>query len=182
MKRSPQVVDPFAFGANIQALREKRGIRQAELAAAIGVAPNSISYYEKGRSVPSLDLAVQIANYFQVSLDSLLGRDEYASYSNATVKSVAKFLFKLSQLRGVKIRPNEETHTIGIDFDNPDFGAFLGEYLDYVSYLSSKTYSDKALNINDNHYIQSMIDRIPETPIDELQMDTDEFLALYNNG
>lgn len=181
MKRSPQVVDPFVFGANIQALREERGIKQAALAAAIGVAPNSISYYEKGRSVPSLDLAVQIANFFEVSLDFLLGRDEYVSYSNATVKSVARFLFKLSQLRGVKIRQNEETHTIGIDFNNPDFGAFLTEYLDYVTYLASKNYFDKAPDVNDNHYVQSMLDRIPETSIDELKMDVDEFFALYNN-
>lgn len=181
MKRSPQVVDPFVFGANVQALREKHGIRQAKLADAIGVAPNSVSYYEKGRSLPSLDLAVQIADFFQVSLDSLLGRDEYASYSNATVKSVTRFLFKLSQLRGVKIRQNEKTHTMGIDFDNLDFGMFLGEYLDYVTYLSSKNYLDKAPAINENHYIQSILDRIPETPIDELKMDADEFLALYNN-
>lgn len=181
MKRSPQIVSPSVFGANIQALREERGIKQAALATAINVAPNSISYYEKGRSVPSLDLAVQIANFFEVSLDSLLGRDEYASYSNATVKSVAKFLFKLSQLRGVKIRQNEKTHTIGIDFDSPDFGMFLGEYLDYVTYLSTKSYLDKAPAISENHYIQSILDRVPETPVDELKMDADEFLALYNN-
>ena len=36
--------------------------------------------------------------------------------------------------------------------------------------------------MSENHYIQSMIDRIPETPIDDLKMDADEFLALYNNG
>lgn len=76
MKRSPVMIDAKEFGAKLREARIKSGKKQSELADAIGVAPNSVSYYEKGRSLPSLDLAVQIANFFQVSLDYLVGANE----------------------------------------------------------------------------------------------------------
>lgn len=77
MKRSPVIINAKEFGAKLREARIKSGKKQSEVAKAVGLAPNSISYYEKGRSIPSLDLAVQLSRYLNVSLEYLVGlKDE----------------------------------------------------------------------------------------------------------
>ena len=55
-------------------LREKRGLKQIDLVEILHVNRHSISSYELGHSQPSHETLVVIANYFDVSVDYLLGR------------------------------------------------------------------------------------------------------------
>lgn len=181
MKRSPQVVDSLQFGSKLQYERETQGIRQAELAQAIGVAPNSVSYYENGKSLPSLDLAVQMADFFHVSMDYLLSRTEYNNYSNVTVKSVAETLIKLSQLQGVKVIADPTKNTASIEFQGSELADFLCEYARLLSFLSSNPSNSKGSNLKENLYINSLLNSLNDTPINELRMDGDELLSLYSN-
>lgn len=48
-------------------------VTQKDLAAALGTAPNMVSAYMHGKSCPSLPMAVNIAQYFDVSIDYLAG-------------------------------------------------------------------------------------------------------------
>lgn len=48
-------------------------VTQKDLAAALGTAPNMVSAYMRGKSCPSLPMAVNIAQYFDVSIDYLAG-------------------------------------------------------------------------------------------------------------
>ena len=59
---------------NIKALREKRNITQIRLSTAVDVTQETISAYESGRSMPSADTLVRIANFLNTSTDYLLGR------------------------------------------------------------------------------------------------------------
>lgn len=47
--------------------------KQKELAAAIGMPPASVCRYLSGESIPTIDVLVKIADYFQCSTDFLLG-------------------------------------------------------------------------------------------------------------
>lgn len=58
----------------IIALREEKRIAQKELARCIHVSPSSISEYEKGNIQPSVTVLAQLADFFEVSVDYLLGR------------------------------------------------------------------------------------------------------------
>ena len=49
----------------IEALRKAKGVRQEELAKAMGVSRQTISSLENGRYNPSIMLAHQIARYFE---------------------------------------------------------------------------------------------------------------------
>lgn len=49
---------------NLEALRKARGVRQEELAAALGVTRQTIGSLENGRYNPSILLALKIAAYF----------------------------------------------------------------------------------------------------------------------
>lgn len=60
----------------VRELREAKGIQQKELAIDLGVTQPTISDWESGRKVPSAKSAQKLADYFGVSIDYLLGREE----------------------------------------------------------------------------------------------------------
>ena len=60
----------------IKELRQKHHIPQVRLAVELGVSQNTISRYETGEHEPSYDALIAIADYFNVSVDYLLGRTD----------------------------------------------------------------------------------------------------------
>ena len=53
--------------------RHKRGITQDELASHIGVSKGAVSKWETGSSLPDISLLPQLASYFDISIDELIG-------------------------------------------------------------------------------------------------------------
>ena len=62
------------FGKRLRELRKEKGLTQTELSNKFEKAKSSISGYERGNRKPDLNLAVRIADYFNVSVDFILGR------------------------------------------------------------------------------------------------------------
>ena len=58
-----------------KALRGRKNITQAELAAVLEVSPAAVGLWEQGRRQPDSDMLVKIANFFGVSTDYLLGNN-----------------------------------------------------------------------------------------------------------
>lgn len=56
----------------IMFLRKKAGLSQLQLASKLNIGPSAIGMYEQGRRTPSIDLLVDMANLFDVSLDYLI--------------------------------------------------------------------------------------------------------------
>lgn len=65
--------DMMSFAARLKDLMREQKITQKDLAKALGIAPNMVSAYICGKSCPSLPMAVNIAQYFDVSIDYLSG-------------------------------------------------------------------------------------------------------------
>lgn len=61
------------FGQNLTRLRTERGLSQEALAARLGVRQSAIGNIEAGIRRPSLRLALQIAAYFGVPVETLAG-------------------------------------------------------------------------------------------------------------
>ena len=61
--------------ANLRTLRKDKGIKQDELAAAVGVRQSMISGIETGRVNASLPVAQKIARHLGVPLDALVGEE-----------------------------------------------------------------------------------------------------------
>ena len=61
------------FGARVKNLRLMHALTQADLARMMNVTPTQISDVEKGKTSTSLARAVLLAEFFNVSLDSLVG-------------------------------------------------------------------------------------------------------------
>lgn len=66
-----------SFGEILASLREERGIYQKELAAILKVSVGTISNYENNIHFPDQEALLQLADYFGVTTDYLLGRTPY---------------------------------------------------------------------------------------------------------
>lgn len=62
------------FGEILAQLRQNRRMTQAELAKIIFVSSGTISNYEKSIHYPDIEKLIALADYFDVSVDYLLGR------------------------------------------------------------------------------------------------------------
>lgn len=69
------------FGERLRRLRTAEGLTQAELGRRIGRTVTAISKYESGAMKPTLDVAVDLAFEFRVSLDELFGYENKSTVS-----------------------------------------------------------------------------------------------------
>lgn len=60
---------------NIKRLRKRFNLTQNELATRIDKVPVTVSDYEKGKTVPPIEIAVKLCDIFQVNLDDLVNKD-----------------------------------------------------------------------------------------------------------
>lgn len=64
------------FADRLKEERSKKGWKQSDVAAHLGIAVRSYQYYEAGRRRPDFEGLVAIADYFGVTTDYLLGRTD----------------------------------------------------------------------------------------------------------
>ena len=64
-------------GEILAELHNDRELSQKELGRVLHIGGGTISCYERGSSLPNSDRIVQIADYFHVTTDYLLGRTSY---------------------------------------------------------------------------------------------------------
>lgn len=74
-------------GKRLRALREEKNITQEELGRILGTSHVTIGRYENGERIPKLDILIDLANYFDVSLDYLLFRSDKKEVSSSKDKS-----------------------------------------------------------------------------------------------
>lgn len=71
----------------LKMLRESKGLSQREMASKLGFAQTTYSQYELGKREPDFSTLIKIADFFGVSTDHLLGRDE-SKYSDIDKKII----------------------------------------------------------------------------------------------
>ena len=68
------------FKDRLKELRKKRGLSQVALAERLGLSKSTIGAYETGDITPSVEALNAIADFFNVDLDYLLGKEEGSTY------------------------------------------------------------------------------------------------------
>ncbi|MDQ3534648.1 MAG: helix-turn-helix domain-containing protein [Bacteroidota bacterium] len=108
------------IGSKITELRKAKKMSQAELANAVGASRDIIGKYERNDNLPSIEMALKLANVFDVSVDYLLGEGQHASYDKETIK-------RLQEIQDMK----------------PDFRVHLFSVIDSVirDYKTQQAYS-----------------------------------------
>ena len=103
------------IGLKIKKLRQRDNITQEELSESLGVSTQAISRWETSITYPDITLLPVIANYFEISIDELMGMDEFKDISklNETfslvhiLESDRKYEEAISILReALKLNPN----------------------------------------------------------------------------
>ena len=64
------------FPRRLKALRTEFGLKQDEIAADLGLSPSGYRCYEQGKGYPDVPRLYKLAEYFNVSIDYLLGRTD----------------------------------------------------------------------------------------------------------
>lgn len=65
-------MDYGALGRNIKQYRMRAGLRQEDLAELTNYSDSHVGMVENGKTIPSLDMVVSIANALNVTVDQLL--------------------------------------------------------------------------------------------------------------
>lgn len=63
------------IGNYLKQARELRKISQLKLSKETGITQQAISYWERNQRTPNVIDCIKLADYYQISLDELVGRD-----------------------------------------------------------------------------------------------------------
>ena len=91
----------YTINQRLKQLRAENNLTQTNLADILGIAKTTLAAYEQGKSEPSNETILKIANHFNVSTDFLLGNSNYKNpqeefdFKNAIVLSEENELLTL---------------------------------------------------------------------------------------
>jgi transcriptional regulator with XRE-family HTH domain len=64
------------FAKTIKLLREEKGLSKSALARELGITHSAIIFWENGTKVPSIFTFIELAKFFDVSIDYLVGLEK----------------------------------------------------------------------------------------------------------
>ena len=91
-----------SFKEMLKYLRVRDNLSQAELADKLGVAKSTISMYEVGKREPDFETLEAIADFFNVDMNFLLGKDGSENdhyYLNDETREIAQEVFENPDMR-----------------------------------------------------------------------------------
>lgn len=77
---------------NIARLRKERGLTQEQLANLLNVSVTAVSKWENGNNMPDIELLPDMADVFQVSVDSLLGYEKAYKHLDKIIVEIENML------------------------------------------------------------------------------------------
>ena len=81
----------LTISKNIRAFRKQRGLTQEQLAEVLGVTTGAVYKWESGLSFPELPMIVELADFFDTSVDALLGYEMKDNRPEATVTRLREY-------------------------------------------------------------------------------------------
>jgi HSP20 family protein len=169
MGDTPQII------IRIRDLRRERSLTQEALADALGISRQSVNALESGRSLPSLPVALQIADFFAVPLDMLFPTHETHQVVHQT-----------SDVRGsapVPLEPRNQpssamTHIVPLS-PLREMREMLDELMDATWTAPSPAIAGPAVNVAQTDAAVHVELRLPGFSKDELSIEIGEdFVAI----
>lgn len=136
MKKQESI--PTFFASNLKLLRERHKLSQKEFGEVIGLKRDGINNYERG-TVPSPDTMIAIADFFKVSVDTML-RVDLRKESEFNLQQIE--LGFDAYVRGTKLR----VHATTVDSNNRE----------NVELVSLKAKAGYTAGYNDPEFISSL--------------------------
>ena len=83
--------DKEVFAYRLKSLREEKHLNQSECAQKLGISRGSMSFYEHGERLPDIEIIYNMAHFFKVTSDYLIGISNIKT-NDANINSVCKYL------------------------------------------------------------------------------------------
>ena len=92
----------YMLGDRIKDLRKAYGLNQVELAYKLMVSKQAVSNWENNNILPSIEMLIKIASFFNVSTDHLLVLDNrtYLEVTGLTSKEISHIQAVINDIRG----------------------------------------------------------------------------------
>ncbi len=101
-------MDTNVLGKRIKKLREKNNLKQLELSKILNISNTTLSQYEAGNRTPNDEIKEKVADYFNVSVDYLLGRTEKCNSEAEDIKKDKHYKLDLSNLPEEAVKQIED--------------------------------------------------------------------------
>ena len=101
-------MDKNTLGKRIKKLRENKNLNQLEFSKILNISNTTLSQYEAGNRTPNDEIKEKVADYFNVSVDYLLGRSEKCNSEAENSKIVKSNSLDVSNLPIEAIKQIEE--------------------------------------------------------------------------
>lgn len=116
------------LGDRIKQLRLEKNISQKDLAKHFNIARSTLSQYESNLRSPSDEMKLKISEYFNVSLDYLLGKTDKKNFDKNNVTDKINETIK-----------NNKLQTIAAHYDDDDFtDSDLEDIKNFIDFVVSK--------------------------------------------
>ncbi len=79
---------------NIKALRKQNSFTQEQLAEALGVTVGAVYKWESGQSIPEVKLLMELADLFEISVDTLLGYDRQNENIKNRIERIRQYIIE----------------------------------------------------------------------------------------
>lgn len=84
----------------IRALREDRDLRQIDVSRETGIDQKTLSNYETGKTQPDVTALIRLADFFDVSIDYLVGRSDFSiQNSGDLVKELSRVQEEIERVK-----------------------------------------------------------------------------------
>ncbi len=76
------------LSGNIKHFRKEKALTQEQLAEVFGVTTGAVYKWEAGLSIPDLSLLIEMANFFGISVDVLIGYEQYDNREKSIIERI----------------------------------------------------------------------------------------------
>lgn len=108
-----------AFGENLKKYRKKEGLTQRELAEKLGYTEKSVSKWESGNGLPTVEVLLMLADLFHISMDELLleqtARHYFLGIDGGGTKTLFKLVDEQSEVLNTVCKGASNPNDIGMD-------------------------------------------------------------------
>ncbi|NFM30630.1 helix-turn-helix transcriptional regulator [Clostridium botulinum] len=134
------------IGERIKELREEKGINQLELSKILNVHKGSVSNWENNKRTPDADMLTKIADFFNCSVDYLLGNTDIKNKLNMSKLFSGAGGLKLDSFKEL-IQENESDNNTLFSFMLEDKLKEAGLYNENMSNEEKNNLANKILDI-----------------------------------
>lgn len=163
------------FAENLKKAMAKNNMNQSSLAGAAGTTPQNISKYCKGSVLPDLGIVVQIATALNVSVDYLIGNEDFLSKKNRECFSLSNLL---EQFVLVADTLNFDIAECKCSFSEHNFG-FDFEYLQLSIIDFWKKWAQYRKLLEEQYIEQSDYDTLISTQLSNIDFHISKNKLLY---